>query len=395
MRAQVTVFIILGILIVIAFGVVFYASSLVSQPTRVRETAQVQSVRDYVTSCLERTVKDALVLAGQQGGRIFVDQGGVFPESNGVEVDDVFVPFTIIPPDGRVAFYDSHPPVYPFEGFPFIDDEKVFHGFYGFNRLPALYMQSPEGVIVNRSIQHAIEVYVENALPQCANWSSFQFDVAADDPNVSVIMARNATDLPNEQFVSVMLHWPIRAVGEGVTRLDEFAVRIPVRLSSVYFFVKGLVDADVSNARFVPDDDRSFGVEVIPVGDHDVVRVSDALSVVDGVPFEFWFARENRRPALWFVDAQDLVVHTGASIAIEDDYLVFDDRCDNEVYAFPLNATDPDEDAISYRFDVPDGLRNEPGSYTVRVFASDGSTHAYPMLWEDYQDINVQVVACV
>jgi len=264
----------------------------------------------------------------------------------------VSVPVTVIPPEGRVAFYDSKPPVYPFEGFPLIDGERIFEGFFGFDRLPALHARSPEGMFVNLSVQNAIEVYVEQSLPACANWSSFAFDVTAGDPNVSLVMATSASDLPNEQFVSVLLDWPIRAKAGPSTKMSEFAVRVPVRLASVYFFVKGLVDADVSNARFVPEDKRSFDVEVVEVGDHDVVRVIDALSVVDGESFEFWFARKNRRPALWHID-------------------------------------------VSFSIVVPDDFESEPGSYTLRLFASDGSSHEYPSLWQDYQDLDVQVIACV
>jgi len=397
MRAQLTVFIILGILIIVAFSVVFYASSLVSNQASMPKSLQTQPVRDYVASCLERTAKDAFVLAGRQAGRIFVEQGGVFLTQEGVEVDGMFVPYAVVPPEGRVAFYDSHPPVYPFEGFPYIDGEDgvVLDGFFGFNRMPALHKRSPEGLLVNQSIQLTIETYIENALPACANWSSFDFDIAAGEPNVSLVMARNASDLPNEQFVSVLLEWPIQAMAGPSTKLSSFAVRIPVRVSSLYFFAKGIIDGDVSNAGFVPRAKQSFDVEVIQVGDDDVVRVTDSLSVVDGVPFELWFARKNRPPPLWYVDVQDLIVHEGTAVKIDDGALVFDDACDDEVYVFGLNATDPDEDDVTFHIDVPDDFETDPGAYTLRLFASDGSSHEFPSLWEDYQDIDVRVVACV
>src|SRR5574341_43757 len=86
MKAQITIFIIIGLLVVIAFGITLYAASKMGTRFETRETQQrveqlgIQPIQDYVTTCLSLAVTDALGLIGKQGGVIYKSQGGTTPD---------------------------------------------------------------------------------------------------------------------------------------------------------------------------------------------------------------------------------------------------------------------------------------------------------------------------
>ena len=72
MRGQVTIFIIIGLLVLIAFGVTMYATSRVrtAQVAPTQEGLSVQSIQDYVLTCLSLASEEAFVVMGAQGGLI-------------------------------------------------------------------------------------------------------------------------------------------------------------------------------------------------------------------------------------------------------------------------------------------------------------------------------------
>src|SRR3989338_3113173 len=70
-RGQVTIFIILGIIILAAVVLVFYLTgdTLVKQ-SEGKVNIETKPLKNYVGDCLEKTGNDALTLIGKQGGVI-------------------------------------------------------------------------------------------------------------------------------------------------------------------------------------------------------------------------------------------------------------------------------------------------------------------------------------
>ena len=72
-RGQATVFIILGLAILLAIGIVAYLNIRVIEPSAI-SPEELSSVQLYVESCLQKTANDALSLAGKQGGYVYLNQ---------------------------------------------------------------------------------------------------------------------------------------------------------------------------------------------------------------------------------------------------------------------------------------------------------------------------------
>lgn len=80
-KAQITVFIILGIVLLAVAGFAFYAAGFLRQSTLEKEAERIlsdiqrKSALDYyITSCLQRSLENGLVLLGEQGGAIYQSQ---------------------------------------------------------------------------------------------------------------------------------------------------------------------------------------------------------------------------------------------------------------------------------------------------------------------------------
>ena len=87
-RGQVTLFIILGILIVAVAGAAFYykgeflKSSLLSITKAEVFPENIQLLKDEVSSCYLKTAQEGLVLLGRQGGYIFPPEGSLETGAN-------------------------------------------------------------------------------------------------------------------------------------------------------------------------------------------------------------------------------------------------------------------------------------------------------------------------
>lgn len=81
MKAQITMFMILGIVILAAFGFVFYINEAMSQirlqqniDKIMEDVLETTALDYYVTICLERATQEALAMVSLQGGRIYDTQ---------------------------------------------------------------------------------------------------------------------------------------------------------------------------------------------------------------------------------------------------------------------------------------------------------------------------------
>jgi hypothetical protein len=81
-KGQVTIFIIVGIVVLIVFGLLFMIGRPNTHPPDTRElSADIDSVKYYVEQCLYDSAVKGLRLLGSQGGVIYELQGGTAPDS--------------------------------------------------------------------------------------------------------------------------------------------------------------------------------------------------------------------------------------------------------------------------------------------------------------------------
>jgi hypothetical protein len=437
MKAQITMFIVIGILVIVAFGITIYVGSRMGERIEVKESQQrmeqlgIQPIQDYITTCLTLAATEGLSLIGRQGGTIYQSQGGLTPDYREREGERYVkytdqqlgildVSFLIIPPEGNVnELFFSEPPEYPFPGFPYPPGENkpLFTGYYGVNKLPPLYKISADTKQqVEGSIQENLETFIAKKTVNCASWKTFEdrgYTITPGQAIASLLFANQTEQFRGEQHITIELLWPIEITTPGgdKTILKDFATKLPVRLATIYYTTKQLVDGDVTDISFMPRSVGTFDVTILPYGQDSFIIAKDTQSIIANKPFEFWIPRKNRRPALWNIDTEPIQAVTfhvtsegrGAQVKIIDNFLSIEDPCqDPDVqnpYLIQLNASDPDEGNVTYAVHIPSAAGNEIpadavnfAQFSITVSAKDRSSH--PNEWFDSQEIPLKVVLC-
>jgi len=432
-HAQITLMILMGLILLIAFGlVIWWGTKTATKRTapeaehqRLRQVA-VQPVRDYVQSCLDITTSNALELLGKQGGVLYQAQGGLTPDvrpqesESFVVYDGLNVSYAIVPPSGTIGqLFFSEPPDYPYRTFPYLflnDNENLgtviktqYEGYFGIPRLAPLLKPGEE------SIQAQLESFINFNLPRCTEWSTFQqqgLSVAAGIPETTITIAENITQVETEQYFTAHVYWQVDvndlATGANTT-ISEFSLGYPVHLARFYLFVKSIVLDDVGNSSFDPRtaSDPATPVSVVqdvnPSGGDDLIIVQDRASQLRGKPLEFRILRKNRIPALEWINQTGLdgfEFIPAEMCGISSPNVVIDQGVLSISHASPdspaaswsaeLEAMDPDEDAITFRTLGPAPLRlpGPAAMYRLYVYASDGKET------EDYQPLRVMRTGC-
>ncbi|MBS3159890.1 hypothetical protein J4436_03815 [Candidatus Woesearchaeota archaeon] len=90
-RGQVTIFVILGLVILIILGIVYYVKFYILESKYVNIVPQdIQAVDEYVKNCLEQTVKEGLVYLGDHGG-YFIEEIPYYYKNNVSLIEENFL----------------------------------------------------------------------------------------------------------------------------------------------------------------------------------------------------------------------------------------------------------------------------------------------------------------
>ena len=207
------------------------------------------------------------------------------------------------------------------------------------------------------SIQEQLENFIEYRTDECMDiqdmekfFPGYTISKGAIDANLTV----------GVDDVAIGIAFPITlnyGQQSPITKTPSFSTRIPARVKDIYTIVhggafKGAVFRDINNLSFFLEEDMQnfindptneyvkFIIDVIPVSvDTSIVVINDtsAQHFVNGKNLVFQFARKNRHPALNYVTDRndfgfDLYIKAGEVINF-----------------FPV-AFDPDEDALTYKY---------------------------------------------
>ncbi|MFC1691766.1 hypothetical protein ACFL0W_06320 [Nanoarchaeota archaeon] len=370
-KAQITAFIILG-LVIVATAAFFISTSQKAKLQAIEtqadelisELKNKQTIDYYVNLCLRQVAENSLELAGSQGGRIYKHQGG---RSSDAETHDVMLMPIIYSLDGKKLLNISYSMFRPVLGgrFPVVPDypypNQPLHNRvwkYGESRLAPLcdpngpnqqytgtygpytscraeqYSRPQLPGFQNISLQQDLKAYVENNTQSCVNLSVLSFytglNVTPGIPNATVIFTPDT--------VVFELDYPLIIISQRLRTMRslKFSSAIPVRLLAVHdellefiklertklFFNYSLHEfktgrKEMTIARICP----LCGQNVFD----EVIRITDPSSTLKGKPFFFQAAIQNRIPALdWihlrgadpFNASPDIVVLTGMKINI-------------------------------------------------------------------------------
>jgi len=192
-RGQVTIFIILGILILIIVGSFFLIRSYSEEKRAETEAEKVQqaiqmsaSIKHYIESCLDSTGKKALLFVGKHGG------------------------YYELPPQSDTFFL-----------------------------MPYYFYDDKSHLISKEELEKQISNYINNELFFCVkNFVVFEeqgYVIKQEEVNTSTIIAKNK--------VILNVNFPVTlAKGESVQNIVEFTTSINSRLGTIYDVIKELLE---------------------------------------------------------------------------------------------------------------------------------------------------------
>jgi len=323
-KAQITMFILVGMIILIAFGFVYYIVTQINMAkTRSGEIGKVpveiQPVKTYIESCLDKVAKEGLDLIGKQGGYIYESQGGMvgccnitYIDKNNKEFNSLIKEFE----DYNVSYWIYASGSSGYTKFPRLEPMPItiFTQGMGFT-VPA----SPP------SIKEQLQNFTETKFNStCTDLSSFeQFDIIKGaEPKARVDLGR--------YDVKFSLAWPLEIKQqEKKTKIKYFSVKENIRLKIIYSLARWLVFDDTKSIDYhlISDgnNNRYFpNIKIITkkMAGYDVIEINDNESILYGKPYKLAFIRQNRIPEVKLEIIDNTIIIEAKDA--DEDYLTID-----------------------------------------------------------------------
>lgn len=377
-KAQITLFIILGIIILIIF---WFTYQFVSSSTQQRMQTQVErAVKDIISfpalkftieGCLKDALEDGLILIGNQGGYIFPGQPGSI------------IPWALTTTGENTTYLILNSSSFQTPAYPCLSyaEEPDFCRFRlndtpSFSRaiLQWLYKPSPY------SIQEQLEQYIANRTVDCTNltdtihifFPQYQVNEKGIEANV-----RFGADT-----VSVAIDWPIEIKIAGQTpalQAVHFELDKPleVRFRKIHKIVSDITEQESTNLSYnvLTPPTAYEGMQISRIGDSSVFTLNDTKSTIRGTAYTFKFARQNRAPVLDYINRYPHLQPTNEN-PLPDlyDWLAIE----GETINITANAIEPDEENIGYALVSWTGSgnwQNQAQNYQYITNSSDVNWH--------------------
>ncbi len=354
-KSQVSLFMILGIVILIMGIILILLSQMLSQTTEGGEQgrlALIQSVQlqQYVESCRDKSVKDALLQMGKQGMHIYSGQDGAILSCGANDCSDPVpiyysklnstIPFLLTPNPDYMP-----PPRYPCSdaGCKYSYDPSSPIGKVSGKSFLKPFDRGNESIV--KQLEEAIAARVDECVDlETLMNASGMFEATSEQGDIAVEIEASLNRL------LVNLEYPIvfSSYRGADTYSQRFAVELPIRLQPVYSFLYDLLLWDASyydfnvkdNFRRLPHYRDGMQVDIVRNVMHgkDLIMVSDNVSTIDGKPWQIYFMRDDFPPMLSYV--------TGEISSSLYDYVVYV----NNTLTINPNGFDVNEDPVTYSY---------------------------------------------
>ena len=360
-RGQVTVYIIIGIIILFLAILLFYFRGTTEKEMGMQELVRAQKIpkearpiTNYVTTQLDDATKKGLLLIGMQGGYIYESQGVPhIQDPTGEGSDFIYdnnykVSYDIYKQDSDLFYFYFHEPwPYPWKKFPNVGGEYFPAGFniFGINNLPPL--NGPDPISIESQLTEFITNYLRDKINLIIfDEQGFEIDADVNKINVSVIIGEND--------VIVFLEYPLginKTITNTITNVSYFYTNPQIRLKKVYNFVYDIISKDtvdilfnITNINNIPSYIEGINIKknesayCLNSCCDDLIIIKDNKSMLYAKPYTFQFARENRYPALHYLDIPMLQFEGYSNAVITEDDI-------------NPKADDPDEDVIDFTYE--------------------------------------------
>ena len=229
-KAQVTIFIIVGIILILGVGTfLLYRSNVINfgdDQNRVTVTVpqEYQPLKSFIDSCLRETAISGLQIAGTQGGYIY-------PEENGLSVGNT-------PTTGNaVTFIQDTNVLVPYWNY-LSSPDTCEHNCVFASEMPELKKRS-----VSASIEDELEKYVDRNIETCFDdFTSFKSQgyqiTELSSPETMVTVASST--------VNFLLQYEIKAERSGSESTDITGsyVSIPLNLEKIYNLARDITSLE-------------------------------------------------------------------------------------------------------------------------------------------------------
>ena len=350
-KAQTTIFIILGIVILIIFVAILYLASSQREDTlqeQIKSTqeipADVEPIFNYAHECFEAVVKEGLFLLGSQGGYIYRSQGGRSQDYREdrlgeyfLEYDNKQVPYRISLPVGG-STCDVNLPNYPTKSVFLFPYEAAFPDSSTIKRHIHQDCFGKKIRFDPRISLEDLRLYTRENIIFC-DFSSFaNYDFEYYEPQVSLTSGTSR--------ISMDINYGITLTNintNDITELTDFKVVLDFSLEELFDFANDLMQLDISDPNFdisqQRDSDYSVLVEKDMFEKDDLITINSESLKLGGKPFKLVFGRMNRYPALEYIYSTNFGFPLVDSSTFSWNDIVTQD---------PL-AVDPDEDHLTIR----------------------------------------------
>ncbi len=238
-RGQVTLFIIVGIVILFSAALLFYIRGEVEEkelgfeeePKIAKVPTELLPVKEFVESCIEQVGKEGLASAGQHGGYVNIDDplnGVVFVSGFGPTSSD-YVEF--------VPGSEDKIPYWYYLKTPNADQSTSCE--YSSKRPPLRKSETTLAGGTDASIERQLERYIDTELAACLrNFSPLAEQGFVVTPTVPVSKVTVAN-----KDVRFLVTYPLTVDHAGsVTEVKEFYVKVPLELKRIYDLASEMVE---------------------------------------------------------------------------------------------------------------------------------------------------------
>jgi hypothetical protein len=287
-RGQITIFLIVGIVILALFATMFYFISVSQKKTLLlEETTPLSSqfrpqISLYVESCLRETAIPAIYLVGRQGGRIYPNEDEVL-----ITEDEVI-------------------------SFRYLDGAQVSN---------------------KDDIANDLNQYIEENLIDCTG----TFDVFESQGVKIQQGSPKASTIIKPDSIGLTLRYPLEVISSGdIFEMSSFTTDVPIRLGSILDTEQEIIN-DHAEQPFLFNFAKYASTDKVVVSfpfdsETSIFSIYDPESVVEGLPYYYWFA----------------IKDTISNLPPELDHIQNIVLTEGTPFTLTVDATDPEEDALIF-----------------------------------------------
>lgn len=230
-KAQITIFIIIGILMLLIAGIIFYIISLRGEvsPAEIEEAIEeapeeIKPVSSYITSCIDKISTEGINRIGQHGGYIDMLDAELSQRQFDIDLQE--------PTES--------------DAVALTDDESTHVAYWWQMKtendcLDCLLTDENRPSI--EQVEEQMELYIKRELDSCID----DFRMFSEQGYVINKTADTIVDVEiAREDISIFVTYPISAtVAERTTELERFFVRIPLRFQEFYDLADDITAAQV------------------------------------------------------------------------------------------------------------------------------------------------------